>query len=113
MSLTENDFVKKLIETGEEHITKAATELLSNERMMGNIQKAVGAALEAKGLLERNIQTVLSTMNIPTADDVRKLEGKLEGRIEELERVFEALSNKIGALQKPGPTIPPAGGSAP
>jgi hypothetical protein len=35
-------------------------------------------------------------MNIPTAGDVQKLEGK----IEELEKVFEALSNKISEMQK-------------
>ena len=44
----------------------------------------------------RNVQTALSTMNIPTAGDVKKLEGK----IEELEKVFEALSTKITDMQK-------------
>jgi polyhydroxyalkanoate synthesis regulator phasin len=65
----------------------------------------VSAALEAKGLVERNVQTVLSTMNIPTAGDVQRLQGK----IEELERVFEGLSAKIAELQKreSASTVPP------
>jgi polyhydroxyalkanoate synthesis regulator phasin len=105
MSLTDNELVKKLIAQGEERLTKAAASLLSNEKVMGSLQKAIGAALEAKGLVERNVQTALSTMNIPTATDVKKLEGK----IEELEKVFEALSAKIGELQKaaPAPSAPP------
>jgi polyhydroxyalkanoate synthesis regulator phasin len=96
MSLRDNPLLKKMIATGEERLSKLATELLSNEKVMGTIQKTVSAAIEAKGLVERNVQTALSTMNIPTSGDVKKLEGK----IEELEKVFEALSTKISELQK-------------
>ncbi len=44
-------------------------------------------------------------MNIPTAGDVQRLQGK----IEELERVFEGLSAKIAELQKreSASTVPP------
>ena len=94
--LRDNEVLRKMIATGEERVGRIATQLLSNEKLMGALQKTVSAALEAKGLVERNVQTVLSTMNIPTAGDVHKLEGK----IEELERVFEGLSAKIAELQK-------------
>ena len=40
--------------------------------------------------------SALSTLNVPTSSDVKKLEGK----IDELERVFEALTAKIAELQK-------------
>jgi polyhydroxyalkanoate synthesis regulator phasin len=94
--LRDNPVLKKMIETGEERVGKIATHLLSNEKLMGALQKTVSAALEAKGLVERNVQSVLSTMNIPSAADVHRLQGK----IDELERVFEALSAKIAELQK-------------
>ena len=94
--LRDNPVLKKMIATGEERVGKIATQLLSNEMLMGALQKTVSAALEAKGLVERNVQSVLSTMNIPTAGDVQRLQGK----IEELERVFEGLSAKIAELQK-------------
>jgi polyhydroxyalkanoate synthesis regulator phasin len=94
--LRDNPVLKKMIETGEERVGKIATHLLSNETLMGALQKTVSAALEAKGLVERKAQTVLSTMNIPSAADVQRLQGK----IDELERVFEALSAKISELQK-------------
>jgi polyhydroxyalkanoate synthesis regulator phasin len=94
--LRDNPLFKKMIETGEDRMSKLAQDFLSNERVMGVVQKTVSAALEAKGLVERKVQTALSTMNIPTAGDVRKLEGK----IEELEKVFETLTGKVGELQR-------------
>ncbi|GAC1342805.1 MAG: hypothetical protein NVS2B9_07400 [Myxococcales bacterium] len=107
--LLDNPLFKKMIATGEERMSKLAQDLLSNERLMGVVQKTVSAALEAKGLVERNVQTALSTMNIPTAGDVRKLEGK----IEELEKVFETLTGKIGELQRESKKSTPGNGATP
>lgn len=102
--LRDHPLLKKMIETGEERMSKLASDLLSNEKVMGAIQRTVSAALEAKGLAERSVQNALSSMNIPTAGDVKKLESK----IEELEKVFETLTEKVGALQKaPRPGEPP------
>jgi polyhydroxyalkanoate synthesis regulator phasin len=106
--LRDHPLFKKMIETGEDRVSKLASSLLSNEKVMGAIQKTVSAALEAKGLAERSVRNALSTMNIPTAGDVKKLEIK----IDELERVFETLTEKIGALQRdkaPAGEAQPAG----
>src|SRR5438094_5512552 len=101
--LRDNPVLKKMIETGEERVGKIATHLLSNEKLMGALQKTVSAALEAKGLVERNVQSVLSTMNIPSAADVQRW----QGRIDEREGVSDALSSKITGLQKRGAAAPP------
>ena len=101
--LRDNPVLKRMIATGEERVGKLATHLLANEKLMGALQKTVSAALEAKGLVERNVQTVLSTMNIPTTVDVQRLQGK----IDELERVFEGLSAKITELQQREASAPP------
>ena len=101
--LRDNAVLKKMIATGEERVGKIASQLLSNEKIMGALQKTVSAAMEAKGVVERNFHMALSTLNVPTAGDVKKLEGK----IEELERVFEGLSAKIAALQKKDGGPPP------
>ena len=97
--LRENPMLKKMIETGEERMSKMAADLLSNEKLMGALQKTVTAVTEAKVTVEKGLQTALATMNVPTTGDVRKLEGK----IEELEKVFEGLSSKIAELQKKDP----------
>ena len=94
--LREKTVFKKMIATGEERMSKLASQLLGNEKFMGALQKAVTAGLEAKGTLERAAQTAMSAMNLPTATDVQKLEGK----IAELEKVFEGLSTKISELKK-------------
>lgn len=94
--LRENAVFKKMIATGEERMSKIAAQLLGNETFMGALQRAVTAGIEAKGTLERAAKTAMSAMNLPTSSDVQKLEGK----IAELEKVFEGLSTKIAELQK-------------
>src|SRR5256885_1694191 len=94
--LRDNEVLKKMIATGEERMSKLASQLLQNETFMGALQKTMSAALEAKATAERAAQTALGAMNIPTSGDVKKLEGK----IEELEKVFEGLSAKIAELQQ-------------
>ncbi len=97
--LRDNEVLKKMIATGEERMSKLAAQLLQNETLMGALQKTMSAAMEAKATAERAAQTALGAMNIPTNSDVKKLEGK----IEELEKVFEGLSAKIAELQKKEP----------
>src|SRR5436305_13059398 len=94
--LRDNEVLKKMIATGEERMSKIASQLLQNETFMGALQKTMSAALDVKATAERAAQSALSAMNIPTSGDVKKLEGK----IDELERVFEGLSAKIAELQK-------------
>src|SRR2546430_15998704 len=94
--LRDNPVLKKMIATGEEHVGKLASQLLSNEAFMAALQKTVNAAIEAKGIALRNVQIALAGLNVPTAEDVKKREGK----IEELERLFEGLAAKITELAK-------------
>ncbi|HVI24032.1 MAG TPA: hypothetical protein VM691_11145 [Myxococcales bacterium] len=102
--LRENSMLKKMIATGEEQVGKFASQLLNNDSFMAALQKTVNAAVEAKGIAMRNVQLALSSLNVPTAEDVKKLEGK----IEELERVFETLSVRISDLAKKNTREPPA-----
>jgi polyhydroxyalkanoate synthesis regulator phasin len=101
--LRDNPVLKKMIATGEEQVGKIASQLLSNEAFMAALQKTVNAAIEAKGIAVRNVQLALSSLNVPTAGDVKKLEGK----IEELERAFEGLSTRITEMAKKNGREPP------
>jgi uncharacterized Ntn-hydrolase superfamily protein len=101
--LRDNSVLKKMIATGEEQVGKIASQLLGNEAFMAALQKTVNAAIEAKGIAMRNVQTALASLNVPTAEDVKKLEGK----IEELERVFEGLSARITELARKNGREPP------
>src|SRR5205085_3651031 len=99
----DNSVLKKMIATGEEQVGKIASQLLSNEAFMAALQRTVNAAIEAKGMAMRNVQMALASLNVPTAEDVKKLEGK----IEDLERVFETLSGRITELAKKNGREPP------
>jgi uncharacterized Ntn-hydrolase superfamily protein len=101
--LRDNSVLKKMIATGEEQVGKIASQLLSNEAFMAALQRTVNAAIEAKGIAMRNVQMALASLNVPTAEDVKKLEGK----IEELERVFEGLSERITELARKNGREPP------
>lgn len=89
--IRENPVVKKMLATGEEQVAKITSQLLSNEKVMGAVQSILGKTLEAKGLVEKNLHAALASFHIPTRDDVRKLESKLE----ELERHLHQMAERI------------------
>ncbi len=84
-----------MLSTGEEQMGKFATQLLSNEKFMTALGRAMSGAREVKDTIERGVQASLGAMNIPSSADVRKLSDK----VEELERIFEGLSKKIDGLR--------------
>src|SRR2546429_9406966 len=77
LMLRDNEVLKKMIATGEERMSKLASQIVQNETFMVALQKTMSAALDVKATAERAAHSALSAMNIPTSDDVRKLEGKI------------------------------------
>src|SRR5438045_9071476 len=77
LMLRDNEVLKKMIATGEERMSKLASQLLQNETFMGALQKTMSAALDVKATAERAAHTALSAMNIPTSDDVRSEERRV------------------------------------
>jgi hypothetical protein len=59
-------------------IQKLAQELLSNPRFAQMFMTAVQAGLETKGHIDRNIQTVLALLNLPSRADLDKLRGEVK-----------------------------------
>src|SRR5205807_8505261 len=51
--LRDNEVLKKMIATGEERMSKLASQLLQNETFMGALQKTMSAALDVKATAER------------------------------------------------------------
>lgn len=92
--LKNNPVMKKLVATGEERIGKLVQQLMSNEKFVSGIQTIVSRALSAKGTLDKSIRTALSAMNLPSTgdletlrekiDDLEKLLGQLEGKVDKL-----------------------------
>ncbi|MFZ5443625.1 MAG: hypothetical protein ACOZQL_26700 [Myxococcota bacterium] len=92
--LKDNPVMKKLVATGEERIGKLVQQLMSNEKFVSGIQGIVSRGLSAKGTLDKSIRTALSAMNLPSTGDLETLREK----IDELEKLLGNLEGKIDQL---------------
>ncbi len=70
--------VKRLYEFGEEQLGRLAGELLSNPAVAEAVAGAFQKAFETKGKVDRNLQSVLALLNLPSRADVNRLLTKLE-----------------------------------
>jgi hypothetical protein len=70
--------VKRLYEMGEEALGRLAADLLSNPTFAEAFSRALQTAFATKGRVDKNIQTVLALLNLPSRSDVHKLVTKLE-----------------------------------
>ncbi|MFN0062012.1 MAG: hypothetical protein ACKVPX_05800 [Myxococcaceae bacterium] len=88
--------MKRLMETGEEHLGKFAQQLLSNERFVSTVQTLVSRTLAAKGTLDKSLRSALSAMNFPTTQEVEALRAK----VADLEALVTRLEAKLGQQAK-------------
>jgi hypothetical protein len=70
--------VKRLYEFGEQQLGKLAAEMLSNPAVAEALSAAFQKAFEAKGKVDRNMQTLLGLLNLPSKADLNRLATKLE-----------------------------------
>jgi polyhydroxyalkanoate synthesis regulator phasin len=104
----EQTFLQRFLSLGEERMNKILEELMSNPRFAEALGKAVQTALETKGRVDRNIQTVLSLLNLPSKSDYRKLATKIEALQGSLVNLNLKLDRILAAQQaKPAATVTP------
>lgn len=92
--MSEDSVFKKILASGEGQIGRLAGQLMSNERFISGVQSAVTRTLEAKGVLDRQLQSTLQAMHVPTNQDI----AKLNERLDELETIFDELVAKVDAI---------------
>ena len=92
--LKDNPMMKKLVATGEERIGKLVQQLMSNEKFVSGVQTIVARGLSAKGSLATSIRSALSAMNLPSTGDLETLREK----IDEVEKLLGTLEGKIDQL---------------
>ena len=90
---------KRLVAVGEEKLGQLATHLMSSETMLKRAQDLMQAALDAKSQVAHTARVALTLLNLPSLDDVHRLEEKL-GEIEEL---FNAMRSRLDELERGGP----------
>jgi len=103
--LRKHPLLQKALAAGEERVGKTVAALLSNERVMAGVQKAVRSAFEAKAAVERGVKTAMQAVNLPTTDDV----AELKKRLAELESIIDGLAARLDQEEVPEQAAPGAG----
>ncbi len=83
--------LKHIKDMGEEHITRLATRLLSNEAFVLAVQRIASRTLRTREQIEGGLRAVLSSLAVPTSEDLDEIGDRLadiEERVDELARVL-------------------------
>ena len=78
MEPNDTHILRRLYGLGEERLGRLAEDLLSNPRVAETFSAALRKAFETKGRVDRNMQTVLALLNVPSHADLNRLLTKLE-----------------------------------
>src|SRR5262245_41089391 len=72
------NLISKLRQMGEEGVSSFFNEVMSNDKLRGGLGRAGQRFMENKQTFDRNMETVLDFVNIPTKKDVRDLKMRLD-----------------------------------
>lgn len=101
-ALRNHPLVKKALAAGEERLGEVVGRLLSGRPPAAPLEALLARARGAREAAERALRSALSTINLPSAGDIKDL----ERRLAELESLIDALSARLA--DRGGP--PGAGG---
>ena len=72
------NLISKLRAMGEEGLSSFFSEVMGNDRLRSGFGRAGQRLMENKQTFDRNVETVLDFVNIPTKKDVRDLKQRLD-----------------------------------
>lgn len=67
-----------LVERGEQTAGQVLDDLFRNRAFTDGVTKTIRRAAQTKGQIDRNMQTLLSLLNLPSRADYHKLQTKIE-----------------------------------
>src|SRR5260370_8951446 len=108
MARRDNDndnLISKLRQLSEEGIASFFNELLSNDKMRSSFGRAGERFMSNKQSFDRNVETVLDFVNIPSKKDVRDLKARLDHLSSQLLNLNIKLDRMLaeGGDKKPKP----------
>jgi hypothetical protein len=101
--------LKRLIELGEAKLVWLAEELLANPHVAAAFSQAVRKVFETKGRMDRNIQTLLALLNLPSRADLNRIVTKLDalqGSLVNLSLKVDRLLSERPPRRRRGPHRP-------
>lgn len=87
---------KKFVSVGEQKLNELATQVLSNEAIIEGVQDMLKTALNARKQVVATVKSFLKLVNVPSLDDIKRLEAKLD----EVEQVFADVREALDAKGK-------------
>jgi hypothetical protein len=94
-------FVNRLRESGESAFNKLSEQLLENPMFMAAFRRAV----EAKGQVDKTVSGTLDLMNLPSKNDVQRLEDELRAIATQLARQQRAIAGLERTLVQLNATV--------
>jgi len=74
----DRNLFQRIRELGEEQFNRVLEDLMSSPRFTDILGKTLQQAFATKGTVDRNMQTILSLLNLPSKADYKKLSTKVE-----------------------------------
>lgn len=93
----------KLRKMSEEGVTSVFNEVMSNQRLRRGLGRAGEQFMHNKASFDRNVETVLDFVNIPSKKDVRELKTRLDHLSSQLLNLSIKL-DRVLAKEKPAPS---------
>ncbi len=94
MTEKKNKVVDEMIEKWEETLSLISNKILSNEKILNLVQNIIAKAITARGRVNKNMEVVLNSLNLPTRKDIQKLYEHIDELDEKLSRLLKKLEEK-------------------
>jgi polyhydroxyalkanoate synthesis regulator phasin len=95
--------ISKLRQMSEEGLGSVMGELMANERMRKGLGHAGERLMANKHVFDRNVETVLDFVNIPSKRDVRELKSRLDTLSSQLVNLSMKIDRMLAAGEMPAP----------
>ena len=97
-----------LYERGEEVVTVLLEEVLGNPRLRDQLTKTLGRAAEARRRVDKNMETLLSLLSVPSRGDYHRLLERIDALHGNLINLNMKLDRLLAAQQSSRPSRPAA-----
>ena len=97
------NIISKLRQMSEEGLGSVMGELMANERMRKGLGRAGERLMANKHVFDRNVETVLDFVNIPSKRDVRELKSRLDTLSSQLVNLSMKIDRMLAAGEMPAP----------
>ena len=95
------NIISKLRQMSEEGLGSVMGELMANERMRKGLVRAGERLMANKHVFDRNVETVLDFVNIPSKRDIRELKSRLDTLSSQLVNLSIKIDRMLSADETP------------